>query len=224
MWSIAGLVVALASIAGIVVWGRRSHASPAAPIQSLAVLPLDNLSGDASQEYFADGMTDELIATLSQISALRVISRTSAMLYKHARKPLLQIGRELNVDAVIEGAVFRSGSQVRITAELVDARDDKHLWSESYDGDLRDTLTLQHEVARAIAEQIRISLNARERAALRQDKVVDPQAYQRTSRAATSGTNGPATTSARRPSSSTRRSSAIRATRALSVALPIPTP
>ena len=178
MWSIAGLVVALASIAGIVVWGRRSHASPAAPIQSLAVLPLDNLSGDASQEYFADGMTDELIATLSQISALRVISRTSAMLYKHARKPLLQIGRELNVDAVIEGAVFRSGSQVRITAELVDARDDKHLWSESYDGDLRDTLTLQHEVARAIAEQIRISLNARERAALRQDKVVDPQAYE----------------------------------------------
>ena len=178
VWSIAGLVVALASIAGIVVWGRRSHASPAAPIQSLAVLPLDNLSGDASQEYFADGMTDELIATLSQISALRVISRTSAMLYKHARKPLLQIGRELNVDAVIEGAVFRSGSQVRITAELVDARDDKHLWSESYDGDLRDTLTLQHEVARAIAEQIRISLNARERAALRQDKVVDPQAYE----------------------------------------------
>ena len=85
-----------------------------------------------SQEYFADGMTDELIATLSQISALRVISRTSAMLYKRARKPLLQIGRELNVDAVIEGAVFRSGSQVRITAELVDARNDKHLWSESF--------------------------------------------------------------------------------------------
>ena len=97
---------------------------PIAPIHSLAVLPLENVSGDVSQEYFADGMTDELITTLGQISALRVISRTSAMLYKGARKPLAQIARELDVDAVVDGAVFRSGNQVRITAEIIDARND----------------------------------------------------------------------------------------------------
>jgi TolB-like protein/DNA-binding winged helix-turn-helix (wHTH) protein/Tfp pilus assembly protein PilF len=156
---------------------RRSRGR-AGPIALAALVGLENLSGDASQEYFADGMTDELIATLGQVAALRVISRTSVMLYKHARKPLPQIARELNVDAVIEGAVFRSGSQVRITAQLIDARDDRHVWSESYDGDLRDTLTLQHQVARAIAEQTRISLNPRERAALGRRTPVDPQAYE----------------------------------------------
>lgn len=155
-------------------------AAPPAPagIRSLAVLPLENLSGDASEEYFADGMTEELIATLGQISALRVISRTSAMPYKRARKALPQIARELHVDAVVEGTVFRSGSQVRITAQLIDARADKHLWSGSYDGDARDTLALQNTVARAVAEQIQISLNARERATLQQGRIVDPQAHE----------------------------------------------
>jgi TolB-like protein/tetratricopeptide (TPR) repeat protein len=161
---------------GLVLGLRSGH--PAAPIHSLAVLPLENLSGDPSQEYFAEGMTDELIATLGQVRALRVISRTSAMLYKRARKPLAQIARELGVDAVVEGAVFRSGSQVRITAELIDARDDRHMWAQSYSGELRDTLTLQYTVARAIADQISGTLNPRERATLRPNKAVDPQAYE----------------------------------------------
>jgi TolB-like protein/DNA-binding winged helix-turn-helix (wHTH) protein/Flp pilus assembly protein TadD len=175
-WMIAGLALALASI--VVVWALQSRASPPALFRSLAVLPLENLSGDSSQEYFADGMTDELITRLGQISALRVISRTSVMQYKRARKPLPEIARELNVDALVEGTVLRAGSQVRITAQLIQARDDKHLWSDSYDGDLRDTLTLQNTVARAIAEQIRITLNPQEQATLKQRKVVDPEAYE----------------------------------------------
>jgi TolB-like protein/DNA-binding winged helix-turn-helix (wHTH) protein/Flp pilus assembly protein TadD len=176
-WTITGVALALASIV-VVVWARQFRAPQLPPIRSLAVLPLENLSGDNSQEYFADGMTDELIATLGQISALRVISRTSVMPYKRARKGLPQIARELNVDAIVEGTVLRSGGQVRITAQLIEARDDKHLWSESYDGDLRDTLTLQNTVARAIAEQIRINLNPEEQATLKQRKVVDPEAYE----------------------------------------------
>ena len=176
-WTITGVALALASIV-VVAWALQSRAARPAPIRSLAVLPLENLSGDASQEYFADGMTDELIATLGQISALRVISRTSVMPYKRARKPLPQIARELNVDAIVEGTVLRSGGQVRITAQLIDAQDDKHLWSETYGGDLRDALTLQNRVAGAIAEQIRINVSPQERATLKHDKSVDPQAYE----------------------------------------------
>jgi TolB-like protein/Tfp pilus assembly protein PilF len=176
-WTITGIALAFASIV-VATWALQSRAPEPAPIRSLAVLPLENLSGDNSQEYFADGMTDELIATLGQISALRVISRTSVMPYKRARKGLPQIARELNVDAVVEGTVLRSGGQVRITAQLIEARDDKHLWSDSYEGDLRDALTLQNTVARAIAEQIRISLNPQEQATLKQRKVVDPEAYE----------------------------------------------
>jgi TolB-like protein/Flp pilus assembly protein TadD len=142
------------------------------------VLPLENLSGDASQNYFADGMTDELITDLAQISALRVISRTSVMVYKGARKPLPQIARELNVDAVVEGTVLRSGDQVRITAQLIEASTDKHIWSQSYEGELRDTLALQNRVAGAIADQIRINLTPREQAALKNVKVVNPDAYE----------------------------------------------
>ena len=156
----------------------RSRVRPPTGIRSLAVLPLDNLSGDASQNYFADGMTDELITDLAQISALRVISRTSVMAYKGARKPLPQIARELNVDAMVEGTVLRSGDQVRITAQLIEASTDKHLWSQSYEGDLRDTLTLQKKVASAIADQIRINLTPREQAALKNVKVVNPEAYE----------------------------------------------
>jgi TolB-like protein/Flp pilus assembly protein TadD len=142
------------------------------------VLPLENLSGDASQNYFADGMTDELITDLAQISALRVISRTSVMVYKGARKPLPQIARELNVDAVVEGTVLRSGDHVRITAQLIEASTDKHLWSQSYEGELRDTLALQNRVASAIADQIRINLTPQEQAALKNVKVVNPEAYE----------------------------------------------
>jgi TolB-like protein/DNA-binding winged helix-turn-helix (wHTH) protein/Flp pilus assembly protein TadD len=175
--ALAALVLALTSLV-LLVWllEFRSGVTPA--IRSLAVLPLESLSGDTSQEYFADGMTDELIATLGQISALRVISRTSVMPYKRARKPLPEIARELNVDAVVEGTVMRSDGQVRITAQLIDARSDKHLWSETYQGELRDTLTLQNRVARAIASQIQVSVNLQEQATLKTAKTVDPDAYE----------------------------------------------
>ena len=142
------------------------------------MLPLDSLSSDPSQDYFADGMTDELITELGRISALRVISRTSVMSYKHTRKPLRDIARELGVDAVIEGTVLRSGDVVRITAQLIDGASDTHLWSDSYQGELRNTLTLQSSVARAIASQIRVSLNPQEQAALQRVAVVNPAAYE----------------------------------------------
>jgi len=175
------VIFALALVLGlpilaILLFRSRGHAPTG--IRSLAVLPLENLSGDASQGYFADGMTDELITDLSQISALRVISRTSVMAYKGARKPLPQIARELNVDAVVEGTVLRSGDQVRITAQLIEASTDKHLWSQSYEGELSDTLALQNRVAGAIADQIRISLTPQEQAALNTVKVVNPEAYE----------------------------------------------
>jgi len=174
-------IVALAvvlSFALLTVWLLRSPSRTPTAIRSLAVLPLENLSGEASQNYFADGMTDELITDLAQISALRVISRTSVMVYKGARKPLPQIARELNVDAVVEGTVLRSGDQVRITAQLIEASTDKHLWSQSYEGELRETLALQNRVARAIADQIRINLTPQEQAALKNVKVVNPEAYE----------------------------------------------
>src|SRR3954464_9409661 len=166
------------SLAILAVWLFRSRGPAPTGIRSLAVLPLDNLTGDASQDYFADGMTDELITDLAQIRALRVISRTSVMAYKHVRKPLPEIARELNVDAVVEGTVLRSGKQVRITAQLIRAPADKHLWAESYEGDLRDTLALQKKVARAIAEQIRIQVTPQEDTVLHDVKVVNPEAYE----------------------------------------------
>jgi len=178
-WIIAALaLVIIVSLAILSVWVFRSRAPAPTGIRSIAVLPLENLSGDASQNYFADGMTDELITDLAQISALRVISRTSVMVYKGARKPLPQIARELNVDAVVEGTVLRSGDQVRITAQLIEASTDKHLWSQSYEGELRDTLALQNRVASAIADQIRINLTPQEQAALKNVKVVNPEAYE----------------------------------------------
>ena len=176
-WKLSAFVL-LVLIAFSAAWKFHSRNAPPPVIHSLAVLPLESLSNDASQDYFADGMTDELISDLGQISALRVISRTSVMAYKHARKPLPQIARELNVDAVVEGTVLRSGDQVRITAQLIDASADKHIWSQSYEGELKDTLALQNRVARAIADQIRISLNPQERAALKTVKVVNPEAYE----------------------------------------------
>jgi TolB-like protein/DNA-binding winged helix-turn-helix (wHTH) protein/Flp pilus assembly protein TadD len=177
-WVIGVLALVIASLSILSVWRFRSRAPASTGIRSIAVLPLENLSGDASQNYFADGMTDALITDLAQISALRVISRTSVMVYKGARKPLPQIARELNVDAVVEGTVLRSGDQVRITAQLIEASTDKHIWSQSYEGELRDTLALQNRVAGAIADQIRINLTPREQAALKNVKVVNPDAYE----------------------------------------------
>src|ERR1700722_11598272 len=177
VWKTTVVVLLLLTIS-LADWRLHSRGRPSYAIRSLAVLPLESLSGDASQDYFADGMTDELISDLGQISALRVISRTSVMVYKHVRKPLPQIARELNVDAVVEGTVLRSGDQVRITAQLIEASSDKHLWSQSYQGELRDTLALQNQVARAIADQIRINLNSQEQAALKNVRVVNPEAYE----------------------------------------------
>jgi TolB-like protein/DNA-binding winged helix-turn-helix (wHTH) protein len=176
-WKVSG--VALFVILGIcAAWilRPRSHVPP--DIRSLAVLPLENLSGDASQDYFSDGMTDELITELGQISELRVISRTSAMTYKGSHKSLPEIARDLNVDVVVEGAVLRSGNQVRITAQLILAAADKHLWAQSYEGDLRDTLRLQKQVARSIAEQIRIELTPHEQTVLKNVTRVDWEAYE----------------------------------------------
>ncbi len=176
-WKTSG--VALLAVLGIfAAWVLRpaSHQPPV--IRSLAVLPLENLSGDASQEYFSDGMTDELITELGQIGELRVISRTSVMTYKGAHKSLPQIARDLNVDSVVEGTVLRSGNQVRITAQLILAAADKHLWAQSYQGDLRDTLALQKQVARSIADAIRIELTPHEQAALKNVKRVNPDAYE----------------------------------------------
>jgi TolB-like protein/DNA-binding winged helix-turn-helix (wHTH) protein/Flp pilus assembly protein TadD len=175
-WKISAFALFLL-LASLATWKFHSWSRPSPVIRSLAVLPLESLSSDASQDYFADGMTDELISDLGQISALRVISRTSVMAYKRARKPLPQIAHELNVDAVVEGTVLRSGDQVRITAQLIEASTDKHLWSQSYEGELRDTFALQNKVARAIADQIRINLNPQEQAALKNVKVVNPEAY-----------------------------------------------
>jgi TolB-like protein/DNA-binding winged helix-turn-helix (wHTH) protein/Tfp pilus assembly protein PilF len=176
-WVIVAMALVL-SLAILSVWLFRSRTPGPTGISSIAVLPLENLSGDASQNYFADGMTDELITDLAQISALRVISRTSVMVYKGARKSLPQIARELNVDAVVEGTVLRSGDRVRITAQLIEASTDKHLWSQSYEGELRDTLALQNRVASAIADQIRINLTPQEQAALKNVRVVNPEAYE----------------------------------------------
>jgi TolB-like protein/DNA-binding winged helix-turn-helix (wHTH) protein/tetratricopeptide (TPR) repeat protein len=153
-----------------------SGAAPAA-IHSLAVLPLENLSGDKEQEYFADGMTDEVITELGKIGALRVISRTSAMQFKGAREPLRDIARKLNVDAIVEGTVLRSGNRVRITAQLIEARSDRQLWAHSYERDLKDVLLLQDEVSRDIAEEVRIKLTPKERSLLSQSHGIDPEAH-----------------------------------------------
>src|SRR6202795_222382 len=173
------LGIALLLVLGIfTVWMLRPKNGQSPVIRSLAVLPLENLSGDPAQDYFSDGMTDELITELGQISELRVISRTSVMTYKGARKSLPQIARELNVEAVVEGTVLRSGEQVRITAQLIQAPADKHLWAQSYVGDVREPLALQRQVARAIAEEIRIELTPHERDVLKNVKTVNAEAYE----------------------------------------------
>jgi TolB-like protein/DNA-binding winged helix-turn-helix (wHTH) protein/Flp pilus assembly protein TadD len=168
----------LALLLGYITWSFYPRRQVLPSIQSLAVLPLKNLSDDASQEYFAEGMTDELINYLGQIKNLRVISRTSAMTYKDERKPLATIGRELNVEAVVEGSVFRSGERVRITAQLIQVPADTQIWAQSYEGNLTETLALQSKVAHSIAERIQGTLTPREAATPEQSKVVDPNAHE----------------------------------------------
>ncbi len=161
---------------GLRSWPRAAIAPGA--IQSLAVLPLQNLSGDPKEEYFADGMTEELIADLGQISALRVISRTSVMRYKGTQETLPDIARELHVDAVVEGSVLRVGDRVRITAQLIRAPTDVHLWAKSYERDMGDVLALQDEVAKAISSEVKITLTPPEQTRLSNARPVDPAAHQ----------------------------------------------
>jgi serine/threonine protein kinase len=172
--AIAVLLVALA-----VLWlGRlQGPAADEREITSLAVLPLRDLSGDPTQEYFAEGMTEALITDLSKISGLKVISRTSVMRYKETEKSMPEIARELTVDALIEGSVLRSGDQVRITTQLIDGRTDEHLWAESYTREFENILALHSEVARAIAEQIQVALTSEEQERLAFVRTVDPEAH-----------------------------------------------
>jgi serine/threonine-protein kinase len=162
----AGLLIAVVAALAVVVWRADRPQRPAVPatgaIKSLAVLPLENLSGDPAQDYFSDGMTDELITNLAHINALRVISRTSVMHYKGTTKTLPEIASELHVDAIVEGSVLRDGSHLRVTAQLINAPTDTHIWAQSYQRDLQDVLAVQEEVARTIASEIRVKVTPEE--------------------------------------------------------------
>jgi TolB-like protein/Tfp pilus assembly protein PilF/predicted Ser/Thr protein kinase len=181
MWALAVGVVMLALLVGFNVRGWRdrlfSHGRSRS-VESLAVLPLANLSGDPTQDYFADGMTEALITDMSKISALRVISRTSVMHFKGTQRTLPEIARELNVDAVVEGSVLRSGDRVRITAQLIEGSTDRHLWANSYERDLRDVLALQSDVASAIAKEIQVKLTPGEQVRLANSAPVNPEAHE----------------------------------------------
>lgn len=148
------------------------------PFRSLAILPLEDLSHDPEQEYFAEGMTEALIAALAKISALRVTSRTTVMCYKGRRQPLPTIAQELGVDVIIEGTVLRSGPRIRISVQLIETSTDSHLWAETYERDLSDVLTLQSEVARNIAREIQVKLTPQEQALLGKARAIDPEAYE----------------------------------------------
>jgi TolB-like protein/DNA-binding winged helix-turn-helix (wHTH) protein/lipoprotein NlpI len=147
-------------------------------IRSLAVLPLDNLSGDKRQDYFADGMTDELTTNLAKIRSLHVISRTTMMQYRDAHKSLPQIAQELHVDAVVEGSIMRSGSTVRITAQLIDARHDRHLWAQSYEREVSEILNVQDSISMAIASAVKAELSPEEHESLARQRSVKPEAYE----------------------------------------------
>jgi len=181
-WSrtqIIATVLALAATAGVLIVGAKLYfARPAKRIGSIAVLPLENLSRNPDEEYFADGMTEELTTDLAKIGGLRVISRTSSMQYKGTKKSLPEIGRELNVDSVLEGSVLRAGDRVRITAQLIRTSTDGHLWAETYDRDLKDVLPLQGEVARTIASQIKVTLSPEEQSRLTPPPAVNSKAHE----------------------------------------------
>jgi TolB-like protein/DNA-binding winged helix-turn-helix (wHTH) protein len=182
LWVFGTAIVLL--ISGAVLWtvglriGRATKPRITTSFHSIAVLPLENLSGDPSQEYFADGITDALITQLAKLHGLRVISRTSIMHYKGSRESLPSIARGLNVDAVVEGSVSRSGDHVRVTAQLIDARADRHLWAEEYNRDLRDVLSLQSELAHNIAEQVRASISSEDQLRMARIGTVEPAAYE----------------------------------------------
>ena len=168
----------MASVRAILQQVRSAGRRRAPRIRALAVLPLANLSRDPEQDYFVDGMTEALIAELAQVGALRVISRTSAMHYKGTTKTAPEIARELGVDGIVEGSVMRAGERVRITAQLIDAATDRHLWARAYERDLRDVLHLQGEVARAIADEIQVTLTPQEQARLARTRPVNVEAHE----------------------------------------------
>lgn len=182
-WFRAAMLVALLAV-GLAAWGwrewrrRTPGPAPSAAIHSIAVLPLENLSGDPSQEYFADGMTDALITDLAQIGALRIISRTSVMRYKQTHKPLPEIARELGVDGIVEGSVVRSNNRVRISSQLIRASSDQHLWARSYERDLSDIVALQGEVAQAIASEVRAAITPEQGSRLAGAQPVNREAYE----------------------------------------------
>jgi TolB-like protein/DNA-binding winged helix-turn-helix (wHTH) protein/Tfp pilus assembly protein PilF len=177
--SLAILFVTALIVAGFYQYHRPAAARIVAPQQkSLVVLPLENLSGDKDQEYFADGLTDDLIANLAKIHSLRVLSRSTAMSYKNTHKPLSQIASELNVDAVVEGTVLRVGDRVRITAELVQVSTDRHLWAETYESQMGDILALQNRVSSAIVNEIRINLTPEDQERLAKNPAVTREAYE----------------------------------------------
>jgi len=177
---LAGMIVVVlvvAAVWGWFQWRPRTEVS-ALQIHSIAVLPLANLSGDSAQDYLADGMTDELITELAKVGSLRIISRTSIIRYQGTKTPLPQIAKELRVDAVVEGSVVRSGDRLRITAQLIEANTDRHLWAESYERNFRDVLDLQSEVATAIAQQVNAALTPTEHSQLAEKLNVNPQAHE----------------------------------------------
>src|SRR5712691_11723121 len=181
LWGTGALILLAAVGLGLNVGGVRDRllGRPlAGEITSIAVLPLKNLSGDTAQDYFADGITEALITELGKISTLQVISHQSVLGYRQTAKPLPQIARELKVNALLEGAVLRSGGKVRITVNVVQAAPERHLWAESYEFDQRDVLAVQGEVARGVARQIRVRLMPEERTRLATSQRVDPEAYE----------------------------------------------
>jgi TolB-like protein len=175
---LAALVVAFVATRIPGMFAGGATAGDAANIRSLAVLPLANLSGEPAQDYFADGMTEELITRLASIDSLKVISRTSVMQYRGTSKPITEIAKELGVDGIIEGSVIRAGDRVKITAQLIDAAHDRHLWAESYERDFMDVLALQSEVAQDIAARVRLNLSAVQRARMAGQRIKNPQAYE----------------------------------------------
>jgi serine/threonine protein kinase/tetratricopeptide (TPR) repeat protein len=178
--SLGTIVAIIVMLVGLNVGGLREHlfgGLKPGQIQSVAVLPLENLSGDPNQEYFSDGMTDAIITNLARIGALKVISRTSVMQYKGIKKPLPEIAKELNVDAVVEGTVLRAEGRVRITAQLIEAAADRHLWAESYEREMRNILALQNEVAQAIANKIKVTLAPEEKESFARSQPINPEAY-----------------------------------------------
>jgi len=177
-WNLAVLALVVLSVFGAWLYGARLRARGATKIHALAVLPLRDVSPDPGQEYFADGITEEVIANLAQSLPLRVISRTSVMRYKQPNEPIRQIARELGVEAIVEGAVARSGNRVTVTIQLIDATEDRHLWAQTYDRNVGDLLSLEAELSHQIAKQVGATLDAKQGVREARSRAVDPQVHE----------------------------------------------